>query len=152
DRWIEIENHKVKLLLLARYKIVSDYLTAKFVVTAPLNTTDSRVAKYSGTDRVDLIENNEYGFCSLIKATKRVIDKIELENRTMSQITPRERIDTRLWNQVALREAIINAIVHNDYTREVPPKFEIFSDRIEMTSYGTLIDGLEREDFFAGKI
>jgi len=32
----------------------------------------------------------------------------------------------------------------------VPPKFEIFSDRIEMTSYGTLIDGLEREDFFAG--
>lgn len=113
------------------------------------NNVSIKVAKYSGADRVDLIENNEYGFCSIIKATKRVIDKIELENRTKSRITPRERIDTRLWNQVALREAIINAIVHNDYTREVPPKFEIFSDRIEMTSYGTLIDGLEREDFFA---
>jgi hypothetical protein len=45
------------------------------------NGTSIKVAKYSGTDRVDLIENNEYGYCSLIKATKRVIDKLELENK-----------------------------------------------------------------------
>lgn len=29
-------------------------------------------------------------------------------------------------------------------------KFEIFADRIEITSYGTLIDVLDKEDFFAG--
>ena len=58
-------------------------------------------AKYSGTDRVDLIENKEYGYCSLIKATKRVIDKLELVNKTFSKITPKERIDKRLWNAVA---------------------------------------------------
>jgi predicted HTH transcriptional regulator len=50
----------------------------------------------------------------------------------------------------ALREAIINAIVHNDYTREVPPLFEIFSDRIVITSYGGLVSGLSREEFFKG--
>ncbi|MDO8897405.1 MAG: ATP-binding protein, partial [Bacteroidales bacterium] len=49
------------------------------------NGTSIKVAKYSGTDRVDLIENNEYGYCSLIKATKRVIDKLELENKTISK-------------------------------------------------------------------
>jgi ATP-dependent DNA helicase RecG len=114
------------------------------------NGTSIKVAKYSGTDRVDLIENNEYGYCSLIKATKSVIDKLELENRTISKITPKERIDTRLWNAVALREAIINAIIHNDYTREVPPKFEIFSDRLELTSYGGLFEGMTQEDFFDG--
>ncbi|MBN2729330.1 MAG: putative DNA binding domain-containing protein [Bacteroidales bacterium] len=114
------------------------------------NGTSIKVAKYSGTDRVDLIENNEYGYCSLIKATKRVIDKLELENKTISKITSKERIDTRLWNAVALREAIINAIIHNDYTREVPPKFEIFSDRLEITSYGGLFDGMTQEDFFDG--
>lgn len=32
-------------------------------------------------------------------------------------------------DKVALREAIINAIVHNDYSSEVPTVFEIFSDR-----------------------
>jgi predicted HTH transcriptional regulator len=114
------------------------------------NGTSIKVAKCSGTDRVGLIENNEYGYCSLIKATKRVIDKLELENKTISKITYKERIDTRLWNVVALREAIINVIIHNDYTREIPPKFEIFSDRLEITSYGGLFEGMTQEDFFDG--
>lgn len=114
------------------------------------NGVSIKVAKYRGTNRVDLIENNEYGCCSLIKATKSVLDKIELENRTATQITSKERIDRRLWNPVAIREAIINSIVHNDFTREVPPKFEIFADRIEITSAGTLPEGLNEDDFFDG--
>lgn len=40
---------------------------------------------------------------------------------------------------VPLREALINAIVHNDYSREIPPVFETFSDRMELTSYGGLV-------------
>ena len=34
--------------------------------------------------------------------------------------------------------------------REVPPKFEIFTDRIEITSAGSLPEGLSEEDFFDG--
>lgn len=71
------------------------------------NGVSIKVAKYRGTNRVDLIENNEYGYCSLIKATKSVLDKIELENRTATQITSKERIDRRLWNPVALREGLL---------------------------------------------
>src|SRR5690606_12544126 len=81
---------------------------------------------------------------------KSVLDKIELENRTATQITSRERIDRRLWNPVDIREAVINSIVHNDFAREVPPKFEIFADRFEITSAGTLPEGLSEEDFFDG--
>lgn len=114
------------------------------------NNVSIKVAKYSGTNRVDLIENNEYGYCSLIKATKSVLDKIELENRTAATITPKERKEQRLWNAIALREAIVNAFVHNDYTREIPPKFEIFADRIEITSAGSLPEGLSKEEFFEG--
>ena len=114
------------------------------------NNVSIKVAKYNGTNRVDLIENNEYGYCSLIKATKSVLDKIELENWTASQITYKERIDRRLWNAVALREAVINSIVHNDFTHEVPPKFEIFANRIEITSAGSLPDGLSEGEFFEG--
>ncbi|WP_375584233.1 Fic family protein [Cyclobacterium xiamenense] len=114
------------------------------------NNLSIKIAKYSGENRVDLIENNEYGYCSLIKATKSVLDKIELENRTAATITAKERKEQRLWNAIALREAIINAFVHNDYTREIPPKFEIFADRIEITSAGSLPEGLSREEFFEG--
>ncbi len=114
------------------------------------NGLSVKVAKYRDKDRVHLIESNEYGYCSLIKATKSVLDKLDLENKTASTITAKERIDVRLWNPVAMREAAINAIVHNDYTREVPPKFEIFADRIEITSACALPEGLAQAEFFEG--
>ena len=114
------------------------------------NNNSIKVAKYSSLDRCDLIENNEYGYCSLIKATKSVLTKLEIENKTAATITPVERIETPLWNRVALREAVINAIVHNDYSFEVPPKFEIFPDRLEITSAGRLPESLSREEFFSG--
>ena len=115
-----------------------------------INSTSIKVAKYASLSRTDLIENNEYGYASLIRAAKRVLDKIELENPTSTRITSKERVDTRLWDMVALREAIINAFVHNDFTGEVPPKFEIFPDRIEITSAGGLPEGLSQEEFFRG--
>ena len=117
---------------------------------ADVNGLSVKVAKYSGFDRVDLTENNEYGYCSLVKATKQVLDKINLENKTLAKITPKEREERRLWNPVALREAVINAIVHNDYTSEVPPKFEFFDDRIEITSFGGLPQGMTESEFFEG--
>ena len=50
----------------------------------------------------------------------------------------------------AIHEATINFIVHNDYSREVPPKFEIFSDRLEITSYGRLPENMSENEFFSG--
>lgn len=41
-------------------------------------------------------------------------------------------------------------MVHNDYTYELGPKFEFFSDRFEITSYGTLPQGVSKEEFFQG--
>lgn len=107
-----------------------------------INNISIKVARYQGLSRVELEESNEYGYESLIKATKQVLDKLNLENRKLTKITAKERQEKRLWNSIALREAIINAFVHNDYTREIAPKFEIFDDRLEITSYGSLPEGL----------
>ena len=115
---------------------------------ADSNGTSIKIAKYAGTDKVDLRENEEYGYCSLIKATKSVLDRLDIENRTFATITSKERVERRLVDPIALREAVINAMVHNDYSREVPPVFEIYSDRIEITSYGGLPAGLSEDDFF----
>ena len=51
------------------------------------NNVSVKVAKYKDSTRVDLAESNEYGYVSLIKATKSVLDKIELENRTITWIS-----------------------------------------------------------------
>ena len=109
-----------------------------------------KVAKYAGTDRVDLTENEEYGNCCLIKATHQVLNRLEVENRTLARITSKQREEQRLYDAVALREAVINALVHNDYSYDGVPKFEIFVDRIEMTSAGGIPQGLSEDEFFEG--
>ncbi len=48
----------------------------------------------------------------------------------------------------ALKEEIINAMVHNDYSSRIPPVFEIFSDRFTIASYGGLPQEITQEDFF----
>ena len=55
------------------------------------NNISFKVAKYLTEDRTNLIESNEYGYESLIKATKQVLDKLELENSTFTKITSKER-------------------------------------------------------------
>ena len=128
---------------------VGDYNYVAYLLSDK-NNVSIKVAKYRGKTRTELIENNEYGYESLVKATKQVLDKIAVENTTLTRITPKEREDKQLWEPIALREAVINAFVHNDYTTERAPKFEIFSDRIEITSVGGLPEGLNQEEFFEG--
>lgn len=107
-----------------------------------------KVARYSGIDKYDLIESEEFGNCCLVKAVKSVLTRLQVANVTRTKITPIERKESSLVDSVALREAVVNAIVHNDYTREVPPLFEIFSDKIVITTYGGLVEGLSQDDFF----
>jgi predicted HTH transcriptional regulator len=114
------------------------------------NGVSIKVAKYAGTNKVDLIENQEFGYCSLVKATHKVLDRLDVENKISTLITYKERLEKPLWDKVALREAVINAIVHNDYTTEIPPVFEIYSDRIEITSSGGLSTIKNIDEFFEG--
>lgn len=114
------------------------------------NSNSIKLAKYAGIDRCELISNNEYGYCSLLKATDSILQKLDIENAITSKITYPYRIDKPLWNPTAMREIVINAIVHNDYSNEIPPKVEIFSDRVEITSAGRLPEGMDEEDFFGG--
>jgi len=112
------------------------------------NGISIKVAKYAGKTKVDLIENEEYGYRCLITATHRVLEKLRVENKTFAKITPKDRLERKMVDETALREALINAVVHNDYSREVPPVVEIFTDRLTITSYGGLPQGLSRENFF----
>ena len=114
------------------------------------NGISLQVAKYAGTDRVNLIENRDYGRCSLIKALKAVLDRVNVENTIFTKISYPLRQEQELINSIATREALINAVVHNDYSYGATPKVEFFSDRVEVTSMGGLPYGVTEADFFSG--
>lgn len=114
------------------------------------NGNSIKFAKYLDTSRVTLIENEEYGYCCLVKAFDRLIDRLMIENKTFAKITATKRLERRMIEPTALREAVLNALLHNDYVNSAPPKVEMFSDRLEITSMGGLPIGLSVDDFFSG--
>jgi predicted HTH transcriptional regulator len=111
------------------------------------NGASIKVASYAGTDKVDLYETREYGNRCLITATDRILDRMDSENRTFVKVTPKNRLEKERVNSIALREAVINAVIHNDYAKGFP-LVEIFTDRIVVTSCGGLVEGLSEADFF----
>ena len=76
------------------------------------------------------------------------VTKLDVENTTYAEIEYFGRKEQEKIDSKALKEAIINAMVHNDYSSGIPPVFEIFSDRFTITSYGGLPQEITQEDFF----
>ena len=114
------------------------------------NGASIKVAKYAKNDKIDLVENEEYGYRCLITAVYRALDKLSVENKTFAKITARNRLERKLIDPVALREAFINAVVHNDFNLGWPV-VEFFADRVTISSAGGLVEGLSQEDFFSGR-
>ena len=117
---------------------------------ADQNSTTIKVAKFAGINKTQLVENEDYGYCSLIKSCKKVLDKLDIENKTFAKVGYPFREEKSFIDRDALREAVINAFVHNDYSDLMCPAFYIFSDRIEIVSYGGLIDGMSKEELISG--
>jgi ATP-dependent DNA helicase RecG len=66
-----------------------------------------------------------------------LIDHIEKRLPTKEEITRTLRVARRLYPQVAVRELIANALLHQDMTISgTSPVIEIFSDRVEITNPG----------------
>ena len=86
----------------------------------------------------------------LLKSVYNVLDYLDNFNMPAIKITYPKRVEKYLIDKTALREAVINAIVHNDYVRGGSPLFEIYDDRINIVSYGGLVGGLTEEEFFSG--
>lgn len=114
------------------------------------NTISVRFGKYSGTSVDNLIECEDFGNCSIIKATNNILDKIKNENKTFTKIEYPERKEIKMYDYDAVREAVINAMAHNDWTNLFAPKFEMFSDRLVISSYGGIQDSVTQDEFLEG--
>ena len=114
------------------------------------NTVSIKLVRYLGTNKLELLENLEYGNRCLITATQRVLDRLDVENTTYAKIEYFGRKEQEKIDSKALKEAVINAIVHNDYSYGNSPIIELYSDRVEITSAGGLPQELSQEEFLEG--
>ena len=114
------------------------------------NNISIKLVKYLGTNKMDLVENQEYGYRCLITATQKILDRLDTENTVYAKIEYKGRKEVEKIDSKALKEAVINAIVHNDYSYGNTPIIELYSDRIEITSAGGLPQELSQEEFLEG--
>lgn len=116
------------------------------------NGTSIKVARFRGIEKLDIVERNEFGRCCLIKSALNVLERLNVANTTVVRVGGKaQRKEIRLIDPAALREAVLNAIIHNDYINGAYPVFEIYDDRIEVISSGGLPVGLSEKEFFAGR-
>ena len=105
--------------------------------------------KFSEINKASISQRSDYGNKSIIFGFKQMMNRIASENICISNTTVRPRIDTYLFDYDSFNEAIVNAIVHNDWSI-AEPQISFFKDRIEILSHGWLPHTLSLEDFYRG--
>ena len=115
------------------------------------NNINIRVIRFDGLDKVNMLERKDFSNQSILKSFEECMDYLNLFNRNrIIDMKKAERKEIELFNEPALREAVINAFVHNDWKNQVPPTIFMFDNRIEVFSYGELPYGLTLDKFFGG--
>lgn len=109
-----------------------------------------RCARFLGKDTARFLDQTEIDE-HLPKAVESVVAFIERHTRQRIEIGRIRRRDVPEYPAEAVREAVINAIVHADYSiGGAGTKVAIFDDRIEITNPGLLPFGLTLDAALAG--
>jgi ATP-dependent DNA helicase RecG len=109
-----------------------------------------QAGRFAGTDKASVVDSAAlHGPLPMI--VEAAIDFVRKHGVNGFDIGAVRRTDTPSLPPVAVREAIINAVVHADYAqRGAPLRVAIFNDRVEIESPGLLPPGLTIEDLRRG--
>jgi ATP-dependent DNA helicase RecG len=108
-----------------------------------------KLAVFEGKEKAVFKDRREFTG-SLIKQLNDIYEFIDRYNRNRSEIEGLHRIDQRDYPTEAVREALLNALIHRDYSFSDSTLISIFDDRIEFASIGGLYKGITFDDMMLG--
>lgn len=108
-----------------------------------------KAALFQGTDK-ELFRDRKEFTGSILKQLEDVYQFINLMNKTKATFSGLERTDIRDYPIEAVREALLNSVVHRDYSLSGSNLINIYEDRMEFVSLGGLVPGLELKSIFLG--
>ncbi len=108
-----------------------------------------KVAVFQGTDQNIFRDRREFTG-SILQQMNEVYDYIDIHNQTHATIERLLRVEVRDYPEIAVREALLNLIVHREYSFRSSGLISIFDDRLEFVSVGGLLPGVELEDVMVG--
>lgn len=94
-------------------------------------------------------DSKEFGG-SIFKQFEDAVNYLALCNKTASTIKGIVRIDKQDYPEEAIREALLNALVHRDYSFSGSIIINVNDNKMEFISLGGLLPGLSAEDIRIG--
>lgn len=108
-----------------------------------------KAAVFDSDDKSRFLDRKEFEG-SLIRQADEVYDYLNLNNKTRGEYKGLLREDKTEYNQLVLREGLLNAIIHRDYSLNGSILISIYKNRIEYVSIGGLVLGMTYEDMMLG--
>lgn len=127
---------------IGEYNLLAELLSDK-------NNIPFIFVKFQGKNKASISERSDYGYGCLLTTYSKIKNRLQAENICISDTTVRPRKDTYLFDYDCVNEAILNALVHNDWL-VTEPQISMYNDRLEILSHGGLPNGLTKKQFFEG--
>ena len=108
-----------------------------------------KTALFSGVKKEQFQDRKEFSG-SILQQMNDAYAFIDLNNKKKSTFSGLHRMDQRDYPETAVREALLNSLVHREYSFSSSTLISIFSDRIEFVSLGGLVKGLTLKDIMLG--
>lgn len=145
-RNVEFGNAQMKTL-----HLIGDdntYTNLAFLLSEQCSHT-IKLAVFEGSKKTVFKDRQELSG-SLLEQLEEAFSYINRYNRIRAEFSGLDRVDMRDYPVEAVREALLNAIVHRDYSFSGPTLISIFEDRIEFVTIGGLVKGISLDDVKLG--
>ena len=108
-----------------------------------------KIAVFEGKEKGVFKDRKEFKG-SLLKQITEAFEYIDLLNKTKATFEGLVRKDERDYPVEAIREALLNAVVHREYSFGASTLINIYEDRMEFLSLGGIVSGLSLEAVMFG--
>lgn len=108
-----------------------------------------KFAAFEGSNRTVFKDRKEFGG-SLFKQIEDAYSTIQMFNHVQSEYNGLDRIDHYDYPFEAVREALLNAAVHREYSFSASTLISIYDDRLEIITVGGLVKGITKNDIMLG--
>lgn len=108
-----------------------------------------KIAIFEGKEKGIFKDRKEFKG-SLLKQIAEAFEYIDLINKTQATFEGLIRKDERDYPVEAIREALLNAVVHREYSFGASTLINIYEDRVEFLSLGGIVSGLSLEAIMLG--
>ena len=145
----KVEFSEEKFITLGLRNIHDDQYTNLALLISDQCQHTIKIAVFGDAENITFKDAKEFGG-SVFQQLDESYGYLALCNRTVSTFRGLERIDKQDYPEEAIREALLNAIVHRDYSFSGSIIINVNDACMEFISIGGLLPGLSAEDIRSG--